>query len=373
MIRSSKETSKRGKHSEAHGQQCGAGRGHRRRRHARRCRRRHPLRRRTLRPRSRRRPIWRPASRPASFPARAPAAWRTPSLHQRRRPSRVSRPALSRCTPRRHGGGPAAGADHPAFAPTPPSPRATTPPSNSRRATFSAAPTGRAFSARCRSYRRRRCGTARRSTASRSSIPAIRDLTEVLESRRVTPEDAEKAIKEYAAKMPEAERDKKLTELFASVLSEINTDRQFVMVEGRGVPEAPEGARRRARARGPEAGREGHRGHRRAAADRDEADARAAGVQLERPHLPGAPAEPDDGVRDPGAHRAAGLRDRPPDPRADEELTLARVRRSVIGVLEAWLAMSLGLTAQRAVTAASSPRRADSRAPASRRSRRETT
>ena len=59
--------------------------------------------------------------------------------------------------------------------------------------------------------------------------PDIRDLTEVLESRRVSAEDAEKAIKEYAAKVPEAERDKKLTELFASVLSEINTDRAFVM------------------------------------------------------------------------------------------------------------------------------------------------
>ena len=77
--------------------------------------------------------------------------------------------------------------------------------------------------------------------------------------------------------------------------------------EGRGFPEAPEGARGGARARGPEARREGHRGDRRAAADRDQAHARAAGVQLERPHLPGAPAEPDDGVRDPGAHRAAGL------------------------------------------------------------------
>jgi hypothetical protein len=59
--------------------------------------------------------------------------------------------------------------------------------------------------------------------------PAIRDLTELLESRRVSPEDAEKAIKEYAASLPEAERDQKLTQLFASVLNEINTDRQFVM------------------------------------------------------------------------------------------------------------------------------------------------
>lgn len=61
--------------------------------------------------------------------------------------------------------------------------------------------------------------------------PAIRDLTELLESRRVPPEEAEKAIKEYAASVPEAERDKKLTELFASFLSEINTDRQFVIAK----------------------------------------------------------------------------------------------------------------------------------------------
>jgi hypothetical protein len=61
--------------------------------------------------------------------------------------------------------------------------------------------------------------------------PSIRDLTEVLESRRISSEDAEKAIKEYAAKVPEAERDQKLTELFASVFNQINTDRQFVMAK----------------------------------------------------------------------------------------------------------------------------------------------
>jgi hypothetical protein len=61
--------------------------------------------------------------------------------------------------------------------------------------------------------------------------PAVRDLTELLESRRITPEEAEKAIKEYAASIPEAERDKKLTELFAAFLNEINTDRQFVMAK----------------------------------------------------------------------------------------------------------------------------------------------
>jgi hypothetical protein len=59
--------------------------------------------------------------------------------------------------------------------------------------------------------------------------PAIRDLTDILESRRVSAEDAEKAIKEFAAAQPEAERDKRLTQLFASLLDKTNTDRQFVM------------------------------------------------------------------------------------------------------------------------------------------------
>lgn len=57
----------------------------------------------------------------------------------------------------------------------------------------------------------------------------IVDLTNYVESRRVPLEDAEKAIKEYAESLPEAERDKKLTLLFASLLDKINTDRKFVM------------------------------------------------------------------------------------------------------------------------------------------------
>jgi hypothetical protein len=61
--------------------------------------------------------------------------------------------------------------------------------------------------------------------------PAIRDLTEILESRRVSVDDADKAIKDYAASIPEAERDTKLTQLFAAFLNEINTDRQFVMAK----------------------------------------------------------------------------------------------------------------------------------------------
>ncbi len=57
----------------------------------------------------------------------------------------------------------------------------------------------------------------------------IQELTSYLESRRVSLDDAGKAIKEFAQSQPAAERDKKLTELFASVLSKINADRQFVM------------------------------------------------------------------------------------------------------------------------------------------------
>jgi hypothetical protein len=57
----------------------------------------------------------------------------------------------------------------------------------------------------------------------------IRELTSILESRRVPLEDAEKAIKEYAQAQPEGEREQKLTQLFASVLTKINTDRKFVI------------------------------------------------------------------------------------------------------------------------------------------------
>jgi len=57
----------------------------------------------------------------------------------------------------------------------------------------------------------------------------ISNLTDVLESRRISLEDAEKAIKEFAAALPEGQRDQKLTQLFASVLNKINTDRQFVI------------------------------------------------------------------------------------------------------------------------------------------------
>lgn len=80
----------------------------------------------------------------------------------------------------------------------------------------------------------------------------IVDLTGYLESRRVPLEDAEKAIKEYAESLPEGERDKKLTLLFASVLEKINNDRQFVM--GR-----VEDFQRRQKARADELEREGQK------------------------------------------------------------------------------------------------------------------
>jgi hypothetical protein len=80
----------------------------------------------------------------------------------------------------------------------------------------------------------------------------IRELTSYLESRRVTSEDAEKAIKEYAASLPAGERDKKLTELFASVLAKVNSDREFVM-------HRIETFQKRQKARAEEIEREGQR------------------------------------------------------------------------------------------------------------------
>lgn len=80
--------------------------------------------------------------------------------------------------------------------------------------------------------------------------PQVRDLTQILESRRVPVEEAEKAIKEFAEAQPEAERDQRMTELFANFLSRINTDRGFVM-------EKVEEFQRRQKARAAELEREG--------------------------------------------------------------------------------------------------------------------
>jgi hypothetical protein len=125
--------------------------------------------------------------------------------------------------------GPPLGADHPAFAPAP----AVTPGDN---AAVKFSPTDILSSPDWPCVQRKVAVISAAQVWDGPPIdgikefdPALRDLTEILESRRVSPEDAEKAIKEFAAKQPEAERDKKLTELFASLLNEINTDRQFVM------------------------------------------------------------------------------------------------------------------------------------------------
>ena len=80
----------------------------------------------------------------------------------------------------------------------------------------------------------------------------IAELTTYLESRRVPVEDAEKAIKAYAESIPAAERDKKLTQLFASVLAKINSDRNFVI--GR-----VEDFQRRQKARADELEKEGQK------------------------------------------------------------------------------------------------------------------
>jgi hypothetical protein len=57
----------------------------------------------------------------------------------------------------------------------------------------------------------------------------IKNLADVLESRRVSLEDGEKAIKAFAEEQPADQRDQKLTLLFASLLNKTNKDRQFVL------------------------------------------------------------------------------------------------------------------------------------------------
>lgn len=57
----------------------------------------------------------------------------------------------------------------------------------------------------------------------------VRKLSEFLIARRVPAEEAEAAIKKFAEATPEAERDKRLTLLFAGVLSRINDERKVVM------------------------------------------------------------------------------------------------------------------------------------------------
>lgn len=58
---------------------------------------------------------------------------------------------------------------------------------------------------------------------------AIRKLSTYLISRRVKLEDAEAAVKKYADGLPAADRDVKLTGLFAAVLARSNDDRKIVI------------------------------------------------------------------------------------------------------------------------------------------------
>lgn len=57
----------------------------------------------------------------------------------------------------------------------------------------------------------------------------IRKLSQYIIARRVPVADAEAAIKKFADATPEAERDKRLTLLFAGVLSRVNDERKIVM------------------------------------------------------------------------------------------------------------------------------------------------
>ncbi|WP_414462335.1 hypothetical protein [Hyphomicrobium sp. DY-1] len=57
----------------------------------------------------------------------------------------------------------------------------------------------------------------------------IRTLSQYLISRRIKEDDAEAAIKKYAASIPADQRDAKLTELFSAVLTRTNENRKIVM------------------------------------------------------------------------------------------------------------------------------------------------
>lgn len=58
---------------------------------------------------------------------------------------------------------------------------------------------------------------------------AIRKLSQYLISRRIKEDEAEAALKKYAAGLPADIHDAKLTELFAAVLTRTNEDRKIVM------------------------------------------------------------------------------------------------------------------------------------------------
>ena len=57
----------------------------------------------------------------------------------------------------------------------------------------------------------------------------IRKLSEYVITRRITADEVEAAIKKFAEGLAEADRDKKLTELFVAALSRINDERKIVI------------------------------------------------------------------------------------------------------------------------------------------------
>ncbi len=72
-------------------------------------------------------------------------------------------------------------------------------------------------------------GPAITDTSSWRKDETIRKLSQYLISRRIKEEDAEAAVKKYAAGLPADQHDAKLTELFAAVLTRTNEDRKVVM------------------------------------------------------------------------------------------------------------------------------------------------
>ncbi|MFT3730594.1 MAG: hypothetical protein QM780_04080 [Hyphomicrobium sp.] len=72
-------------------------------------------------------------------------------------------------------------------------------------------------------------GPAITDTSSWRKDEAIRKLSQFVISRRIKEDDAEAAIKKYAAGLPADQHDAKLTELFAAVLTRTNEDRKLVM------------------------------------------------------------------------------------------------------------------------------------------------
>ena len=121
---------------------------------------------------------------------------------------------------------------------------------------------------------------------------ALRSLPSILESRRVpTRAGRRRRSRNLQQAQPEAERDQKLTQLFASVLAKINTDRTTFVI-GR-----VEEFQKRQRGRAQELEREGRIAKLKAAGAGADPKVQAPNpskaqeLTLERTHLPGSSAE----------------------------------------------------------------------------------